>query len=151
MDQAGSILKEKGGFGMNTDEEIVRAGLTAMRNGIMVLILIGLAVLVVFALAKRFKSVRIVLIMIVLYAAALGILVSFQLEPTMMNVSAFALMGLFVFLTVVWIRHMLKQERQKQKEKEEAEAVQFKYGGRSIPRGKLPKDLENAQDIWEDM
>ena len=75
---------------MNTDEEIVRAGLTAMRNGIMVLILIGLAVLVVFALAKRFKSVRIVLIMIVLYAAALGILVSFQLEPTMMNVSAFA-------------------------------------------------------------
>lgn len=136
---------------MNPDEEIVRAGMAAMRNGIMALVLIGLAVLVVFALAKRFKSVRIVLIMTVLYAVVVGILVSFRLEPVLMNVIGFALMGLFAFLTVVWIRHMLKRERQKREEQEEAQETQLRYGGRSIQRGQLPKDLENAQDMWEDM
>lgn len=136
---------------MNPDEEIVRAGMAAMRNGIMALVLIGLAVLVVFALAKRFKSVRIVLIMTVLYAVVVGILVSFRLEPVLMNVIGFALMGLFVFMTVVWIRHTLKQGRQKRKEQGEAQETQLRYGGRSIPRGQLPKDLENAQDMWEDM
>lgn len=126
---------------MNPDEEIVRAGMAAMRNGIMALVLIGLAVLVVFALAKRFKSVRIVLIMTVLYAVVVGILVSFRLEPVLMNVVGFALMGLFAFLTVVWIRHMLKREWQKQ---EEAQETQLRYGGRAIQRGQLPKDLVNA-------
>lgn len=134
----------------NASEEIVHTAMQTTGKGILMVVLVVLAILFVIALARMFKSVRIVLAMTAFYVVAVAVILSFRLPNVTTDVIAFVVMGIFVVLTVCWIRSMLKRDRRKQREKAEAEIVMQKYGGRIISRGKLPKDLEDAQDLWED-